>query len=366
MLQSTIDLSLPYVTSDLPGIGGQLRASPEHFVVEELPLYAPQGDGQHLYVNITKVGLTTKEVQAQLERLFGLGRGEAGFAGMKDKFARTTQTFSLNVGDQPPAFAEQAAARIEAELPVTVNWVRFHRNKLRPGHLLGNRFQIVVSQVALAPEEAMARAAAIAASLQAQGVPNYFGPQRLGRDGNNVRQGLAIVQGEGRRGDRWLQRFLISAYQSHLCNRYLARRVVTGAFASLLAGDVAKKHATGGMFDVLDLAAEQPRYAAHEISFTAPMYGPKMWAAKAASAGLEAAILAEAGVTIENLARVRVEGTRRLGRVLLPDLQVSSEGDNLAVSFALPKGAFATTVMRELMKVDTAALAAVDEEDGDE
>jgi len=109
-------MSLPYVTADLPGTGGVLRASPDDFVVEEVPLYTAQGDGQHLYVNITKVGLTTKEVQIGLERLFGLKKGDVSFAGMKDKRARTTQTFSLSVGHKPPVFAEAAAAQIAANL----------------------------------------------------------------------------------------------------------------------------------------------------------------------------------------------------------------------------------------------------------
>ena len=317
-------------------------------------------------MNITKVGLTTKEVQGQLERLFGLKRGEAGFAGMKDKQARTTQSFSLNVGNQPATFADEAAARIEANLPVTVNWVRFHRNKLRLGHLLGNRFQIAVTQLALPMAEVLIRANAIVGALQATGLPNYFGPQRLGRDGHNVRQGRAILQGEHKRGDRWLQRFLVSAYQSYLCNRYLAQRMTMGAFEHLIEGDVAKKHATGGMFDVLDLAAEQPRYTAQEISFTAPLYGPRMWMAKGNSGMLEAEILAESGTTLESLARAHVEGSRRLGRLLVPDLRVEPVGDTVVVTFALPKGAFATTVMGELMKVDTVALAAVEEDDGDE
>ena len=85
MLDSNIDLTLPYITTDLPGIGGELRATPEHFLVEEIPLYAPQGDGQHLYVNLTKVGVTTKEVQEQLARLFRLKPSEVSYAGMKDK-----------------------------------------------------------------------------------------------------------------------------------------------------------------------------------------------------------------------------------------------------------------------------------------
>jgi tRNA pseudouridine13 synthase len=369
MLQSELELSLPYVTAELPGTGGVLRASPDDFVVEEVPLYAAQGDGQHLYVNITKVGLTTKEVQAGLERLFGLKRGDVSFAGMKDKRARTTQTFSLSVGHKPPAFAEASAAQIEANLPVTVNWVRFHRNKLKLGHLLGNRFAIRITQLAEPVAVAQAHAAAVVQRLLATGLPNYFGVQRLGEGGVNVRQGRAIVGGERSQRDRWLQRFLISAYQSYLCNRYLAQRLATGTFDRLLTGDVAKKYATGGMFDVVDGEAEQPRYAAQEISFTAPIFGPRMWAAKDAAGELEAAVLHQAGVTLEDFGRLHVEGTRRMGRLLPQDLRVTADNDSLTLYFELRKGAFATTVLREVMKIDAAALsaaAAIDDDDGDE
>ncbi len=366
MLQSELDLILPYISSDLPGVGGVLRAAPDDFVVEEVPLYEAQGDGQHLYVNITKVGLTTKEVQIGLERLFGLKKGDVSFAGMKDKRARTTQTFSLNVGHKPPVFAEMAGAQIEAGLPVKVNWVRFHSNKLKPGHLLGNRFVIRIRELASAPKDVLPQAQAIVERLKSTGLPNYFGSQRLGEGGANVRQGWSIVHGERGKRDRWLQRFLISAYQSYLCNRYLAERLQRGYFEQLLAGDVAKKYATGGMFDVVDVAAEQPRYAAQEISFTAPLYGPRMWMAKDEAAELEHEVLGQAQVTLEDFGRVHVEGTRRMGRLLVSDLAVEADDEGLVLRFELRKGAFATTVLREVMKADGAALAAIDEDDGDE
>ncbi len=368
MLDSLPSLDLPTISYDLPGIGGELRATPDHFVVEELPLYEPVGEGQHLYVRLTKVGLTTQDVQTQLERLFGLGRGAVSFAGMKDKAARTTQTFSLNVGFRPAGYADEALARIRENLPVEVHWAKFHANKLRPGHLLGNRFTITVTHLAVEVEEAIRRVQAIAARLATTGVPNYFGPQRFGSTGTNVRQGLEVLAGrEGRKG-RWLRRFLVAAVQSDLCNRYLARRITEGLFDRLLQGDIAKKYATGGMFEVVDVATEQPRYTAHEISFTAPMYGPKMWAASGPAGELEAAVLAESPVTLEQLAAARVEGTRRLGRLLLPELTVAPAFDGagntvgLTVGFSLPKGAYATTVMRELMKVDPAALPEGDDE----
>lgn len=369
MLDSSIQLELPYITKELGGIGGQLRATPDHFLVEEIALYVPHGDGQHLYVNLTKVGKTTKEIQEQLAHLFRLRPGEVSFAGMKDKHARTTQTFSLNVGHQPPSTVEQYIAdsiqRIRDNLNVEVHWANLHRNKLRLGHLLGNRFVITITNLEQGLDESVGRAQAIINEMARLGVPNFFGPQRFGATGSNVRQGMAMLMGERNKSARWLRRLLATAYQSYLCNRYLARRLEMGAFSHLLTGDVAKKHATGGMFAVTDAAVEQPRYAAQEISFTAPMYGSKMWAATAAAAELEAEILAESPVTPEHFDAFGVEGTRRLGRLLLPDCTVEANAalQGVTISFSLPKGAFATTILREIMKVDEAQIPTVDDED---
>jgi tRNA pseudouridine13 synthase len=358
----SLDLRFPYITERLPGVGGWLRLEPEHFVVEEIPLYAPQGEGQHLYVSLTKVGLTTKEVQTQLERLFGLSRGAVSFAGMKDKHARTTQTFSLNVGYQKSGFAETAAQQIGDALPVEVHWATFHRNKLKPGHLLGNRFAVTVSAMECDVDEAERRVAAIAAALSETGLPNFYGPQRFGSGGSTVRQGLEVLLGERSVRDRWLRRFVVAGYQSYLCNRYLAARVEEGLFGQLLCGDIAKKYATGGMFVVEDVAAEQLRYTQQEISFTAPMYGPKMWAATDEAGALEERILEASPVTLAQFADARVEGTRRLGRLLIRGMQWSCdpEQQTLTLAFDLPKGAYATTVLREFMKVDPAEMPELD------
>ena len=369
MLQSAYRQDWPYLTNELPGIGGQLRAALDDFIVEEIPLYEPSGEGQHLYVSLTKSGMTTKDLQHELARLFQIDRRDVGFAGMKDKHATTTQTFSLNVGYQRPEFAAEAVARIEAALPVQVAWARFHQNKLRAGHLLGNRFRITIRDIALSPAETLARATAIVDQIRATGLPNYFGPQRFGYEGGNLTQGLAVLRGERFIRDKWRRRFMVSAYQSFLCNCYLGARVERQAFLNLLDGDVAKKYATGGMFDVEDLAAEQLRYAAHEISFTAPMYGAKMRQAQQAAGALEAEIFAQSGITLEQLAKARMEGTRRLGRILVPDVtvqvgateEVDASVSFLQVDFSLPKGSFATVVLRELMKVDLFEVPADDE-----
>ncbi len=363
-----LDLNLPYSTEGLPGVGGQLRAAPDTFIVEEIPLYEASGAGQHLYVNVTKEELTTREVQRGLAEAFDLPYRAVGFAGMKDKYARATQTFSLLVGHVDESFLEAAPDRIGAKTPVTVNWVRLHRNKIKKGHLLGNRFTITITQPSVDGEIAMARAEAIAEQLRGCGLPNFYGPQRLGQNGSNVRRGWELLRGEKRIANRWLRSLLLASVQSYLCNRYLALRQHEGWFARLLTGDIAKKHDTGGLFVVADQAAEQSRYVQKEISFTAPIYGPKMWEAEAEAGELEQGVLAESGLDIASLARAKMMGTRRLGRILLNDLSVTRKGTDIVVAFSLPKGAFATTVLREFMKVpdDQLAQAAVEDSSSDE
>lgn len=361
-----LDLKNPYSTEEVAGIGGRLRDSPAAFVVEEIPLYEAAGSGQHLYVNITKEGLTTREVQRGLAETFGLPYRAVGFAGMKDKYARTTQTFSLLVGHVDEAFLQAAPARIQERNQVRVNWVRLHRNKLKKGHLLGNRFTITVSRLEVPAEEAMRRAATVARLLRANGLPNYYGPQRLGRRGANVRRGWELLSGGKRMSNRWLRSLLLASVQSHLCNRYLAVRQQRGQFATLMKGDIAKKHDTGGLFVVEDQAAEQCRYDRKEISFTAPIFGPKMWAAEAEAGELEREVLEGSGLALERLAEEKMQGSRRLGRILPNDLAVSQHENGIVVQFSLPKGAFATTILREFMKVPDDQLAqAAEEDDGD-
>ncbi len=336
------------MTSDLPGIGGSLKQAPEHFVVEEIPLYEASGDGDHTYVNLTRRGWNTRDVVAALAQLFRLPADDIGYAGLKDRQAVTTQTFSLL-----RVAPDDAAARIEQALPFQVNWVNRHRNKLRTGHLLGNRFAVFITGVT---SDALTLAQATATALHDRGVPNFFGPQRFGQEGDNAVRGREALCGRGPR-QRWLRRFLISAYQSELFNRYLARRMELGAFGRLLMGDVAKKHDTGGLFLVADLAREQERFKAREISFTGPLFGAKMKAATDEAAALEAGILAAEDIAMAAFKQAGVDGGRRLGRLLLPQIELEpaelpAAGAGLWVRFTLPKGAYATVVLREFMKND--------------
>ena len=337
---------LPYITPDLPGIGGEIKTEPAHFIVEETPLYPPAGRGEHLFVQLTREGQTTREVVENLARTLAIDPKGIGYAGLKDKHARVTQVFSL------PGVSPQQAKEAVLELGYEFGFAIPHDRKLRPGHLLGNRFTITILNPQV--EDALERALAIVRALEERGLPNFFGEQRFGRFGDNAEQGLAILTGKKRRPrQKWLTRLLISAYQSQLFNDYLTLRIQRGLFDQILLGDVVKKTDTGGMFIVEDAAIEQERFQRREITFTGPLFGYKMRAAQADAAALEAEILATSPVTMEQWRKHRTDGNRRIGRIFLQPIDVKPETGGLRLTFYLPKGAYATILLREIMKPTT-------------
>src|SRR5512140_1591026 len=176
-------MDLPFVTADLPGSGGVLRSSPEDFRVDEIPAYLPSGSGPHLYLQIEKRGRTTRDVLRELARALSVPERDAGYAGLKDREAVTTQWLSFPVARDPdPAGL--------AGTGLTVLAVSRHQNKLRPGHVRANRFEVVVRGGELEP------ARACAAALSERGMPAFFGPQRFGAGGQNAAIGRALLRGE--------------------------------------------------------------------------------------------------------------------------------------------------------------------------
>jgi tRNA pseudouridine13 synthase len=258
---------LPLVTPELPGCGGRLRATPDDFVVRELPLYLPSGQGSHAYARVEKVGWTTRDLLRALAAA-GVPQAQIGVAGLKDKVARTEQWLSV-----PRRFEADAWAELDAMDGVRVLETGRHGNKLGIGHLRGNAFRI---RVRGASPDAAERARAVAGRLLAIGVPNYFGPQRFGRLGHNAVDGWRLVRGERVPGDQRLKRFFMSALQSQLFNLGLAARVRDGLYRRVVEGDWARKHDTGGTFLVVDAEAESLRAEALEISATLPLYGKKV------------------------------------------------------------------------------------------
>jgi len=332
---------LPAVTSDLPGIGGRIRAESDDFDVREIPAYLPEGRGSHTYVRVEKVGLTTRDVVVALIAA-GVPDRAVGVAGLKDKLARTEQWLSI-----PNAHADAVSA-LEATPGVRVLEVSRHRNKLGIGHLRGNRFRIRVRGVSAGAGE---RARSILAALAARGAPNYVGPQRFGRFGRNAVDGYREVHGQVMPGGPRLRRFFVAALQSQIFNALLAGRVRDGRFATVVAGDWARKHDTGGTFEVLDAAAEAPRALALAISATLPLYGSKVRPSGQAAGADEAAQLRRLGLRWEQFRARR--GDRRITRLVDLDATVEDEPEiaALTLAFTLPKGSYATTLVREITKV---------------
>jgi tRNA pseudouridine13 synthase len=405
-----------YVTGDLPPLGGWIKERPEDFLVDEQPAYQPSGEGEHLYMFIEKRGLSTLRAARILAQHFGVHERAVGYAGLKDKQAITRQVFSVHI---PGKKLEQFPSLQHERMGVL--WADYHANKLRPGHLAGNRFSIRVRGVSIrdviVAQKGLMR-------LEKTGVPNRFGEQRFGyrlrnhlvgralllgdavaaldallapiegmadqqQDGRELyvrgEYGAALhaffkesrterrVLGELSRGasagkavraiDRSERDFFLTAFQSAVFNAVLDERLRAGTLGTLQQGDLAFKHDSGAVFAVgSDQVGPElnTRAAAFEVSPSGPLWGAQMMRAGGATGAAELAALEASGVTLDQLGRFaeghagRPSGARRPLRIRLTDPEVEAGADEhgpfIRVAFDLPRGGFATTVLRELIK----------------
>jgi len=326
----------------LPAIDAQIGAAVEDFVVDEVPLYPRSGEGEHCYVRVEKRGLTTPAMVRAVTRAAGVDERDVGYAGLKDKHAVTTQWLSLPSKARPPS---------EWQLPdgIVVLEESRHSNKLRTGHLLGNRFRITLDT----PDTgALEKASAIGGVLKSRGLYNYFGGQRFGRRGDGLGQALGwLREGAKLHGlPRFLTKLYPSVIQAEVFNRYFSARRALG-LDRLLTGEVVRLDGAGAMFSVEDAEREAPRLASGDIHLTGPIFGPKARPASADAAALEDASIAELGLSSEardKLARL-APGTRRDLIAPITDLSLSwAAVGRLEVEFSLPSGSYATEVIRQL------------------
>jgi tRNA pseudouridine13 synthase len=338
----------PFLTAAIPGIGGRIKEAPEDFRVEECPLYVPCGEGEHLYVRITKRNLSTPDLVGRLSSVLGVKTKCIGIAGLKDTQAVTSQMVSIQ-GVTPDRLDR---IRLDDRI-LALEILGRHRNRLRKGHHSGNRFHVVVRGVGA---DADIHVPAVLAVLERRGLPNYFGRQRQGRGGANYRVGAELLTDAERRARMSRQKRLwyLSSYQSHLFNRVLAQRI--DRIDQVLTGDWAMKHENGACFPVTDAAVEQPRADRFEISPTGILFGSRAPWASGAPGEMERAVAAEAEATPESLIAAARDcgfrGERRALRVQPRDLTWSLDHNRLTLSFSLPPGAYATSLLREVMKIE--------------
>jgi len=407
-------LNLPYLTADLPGIGGRIKQHVDDFRVEEIPLYPASGEGTHIYFTVRKRGIPTPAAVARIAKYMQVRPAEIGIAGMKDARALTTQQMSLEHAD--PEKLEAFGDR-QVEIVSTTR----HTNKLRPGHLQANRFAIKVRG---AVTDALDRAQEILDVLVRRGVPNYFGSQRFGLRNDSAALGRALVTGDldefvaimfGRpidsdppdchaarvafdRGDiqgaldAWprhfahprralsayrkantsrrnartvgvvdkrMKRLYVSPLQSAIFNDVLARRIET--LDTVMPGDLAAKTGSKAVFTVEEapgqLEIERARAAAFEISPTGPIPGYRSSLATDEPGQIERDALAAHGVTTEDFRhvdRMKVKGARRALRFKISNLELSTGADeigpHLLLKFTAPSGCYATVLLDEITK----------------
>jgi tRNA pseudouridine13 synthase len=323
-------------------VGGALKTEPEDFRVDEIPAYSPKGEGTHLFVRFEKRDLDTKRAVDAIARGIQCDPRGAGFAGMKDRRAVTTQWASFEGGEPDRALALSLdGIRILEAAP--------HPHKLRTGHLKGNRFELRIRGAT--PDLGLVRA--VLARLSEVGCPNYFGAQRFGYEGKNVDRALRWIVGGGKPPrKRFERKLLVSSLQAALFNTVLGKRVEEGLLARWVEGDLLKKVDTGGMFIAENRDEEQGRLDRFEVSPTGPMFGAKMrWPAGEALAR-EESVLSGAGLDREHLGSFRKagEGTRRVLRIRPGEVAASLEDDVIHLSLTLDKGAYATVITREITK----------------
>jgi len=317
-----------------------IRCTLEDFQVDEIPLYAPSGEGGHTFVRVEKRDATTEQVAAALARSAAVPASAVGYAGRKDRRAVARQWFSVPGLDPQRALAlEPAGARV-------LEAVR-HPHKLRTGQLRANAFAIAVRGVDAAAADAARRRLA---EIETRGLPNRFGVQRFGNAGDNAERGRAVLDGRLRLRDRRAARFLVSALQAALFNEVLARRPLP--LDGIEAGDVAQVVASGGLFVVQDAEREAPRAAAFEISATGPIFGradARERAPAGAPAERERAALDAFGIAdVAPPPGLRLRGTRRPLRVPVR-APVAEHGDeSFRLRFELPPGSYATVLIEEL------------------
>ena len=340
----------PIAFDDLPGTGGHVGTEPEDFCVDEIPLYDFTGEGPHTYVRVRKRDWTTRDMIRSLARTAGVSDRDVGSAGMKDRWAVTTQWLSFPEGCRSPEDWD-----LEGGLEVIE--VTHHGNKLRTGHLRANRFSIRLQDC---PENgaesgassALERAQALVAAINERGLPNYFGPQRFGNAGMNVERSLRWLGGRTR-GPRkaHVAKFNASVLQSEVFNRYVSARRKLG-LERLFVGETVRLNGSGSVFTVTDPEADAPRLAAGDIVLTAPMVGPKARVAEGPLVQLEQAAIEGAGLDEVALGRLAQfgKGARR-DILMFPEvLSVERSDDRLVLTFVLPSGSYATQLTREFTR----------------
>jgi len=325
------------------GLSAVLKARPEDFEVEEILGFEPDGEGEHLLVQVEKRGLDTSEVAKLLAVHLEIAPRAVSWAGRKDRHAVTRQYFSVQWSQpETPDLTPLNGDKLH------ILEVLRHRRKLRPGFNRGNRFRLRLTGVKGDTGAVDERLALIAA----RGVPNYFGRQRFGRDAQNIQAARdMLARGNLRRVPHGRRSLWLSAARSYLFNTVLAARVRADNWDRLLPGELVMLEGSRSFFLAEAINADlEKRLREHDVSPSGPLPGLVRKGAPVGEAlAFEQAALREEADMLDGLIKAGVLAARRALRLVPKNLHWRWEDEaTLALDFELPTGAYATIVVAEL------------------
>ncbi len=340
---------------EIAGIGGELKSIPADFVVEEIPLYEPEGEGGHAFLWVEKTDIAAFELIDQLASTFGVDRRDIGVAGQKDKRAITRQYVSIPVADDD-SLDRFLESTIEG---VTILKATRHPKKLKRGHLSGNRFEIRLRDVRHAPEDVDE----ITKFIAGNGVANRFGPQRFGNNRSTFWAGYQTLSTDEApkrlRKNKRLRGLALNAVQSAIFNAIANERIRRGILRQTVPGDIVQT--SDGLVRITDddrATAVNALLAANEASVLGPLHGSRLLEVTDEALELEQAYLDAFELTESSFAESRykrsIRGIRRPFVLKVDEVQhiwhETPEGHDLTVSFSLPSGSYATVVLEYFMK----------------
>jgi tRNA pseudouridine13 synthase len=326
-------------------IGGVIKSRPQDFEVFEELGFEPSGEGEHLFLQVEKSGLSTPELVERISRDYSIHPRHIGYSGMKDKNALTTQWLSLHLPGQKidPAAADGDGYRVLRALR--------NRSKLRRGSHKSNFFRILIREVDDLPAVSSEQLQA----LGSLGMANYFGAQRFGRHQDNVEQ--ALKQLAGTRLKRTRRGILLSSLRSFLFNQVLTRRIAQGYWTKPIEGDVFMLRGSHSIFsEAIDVTLLQ-RFASLDIASTASLYGSGQNQLSGDALQIEQQVFAEYAEITDCLDAQGARLQMRPLRVAVEELEYELDAATrtLQLQLRLPAGSYLTTLLAHFMQVSEPA-----------
>ncbi len=337
---SDILSSLAYLTGK-PVASAKIKAQPEHFQVREDLGFAFTGEGEHLMVRVRKTGENTSFVANELAKACGVKSKDVSWAGLKDRHAVTEQWLSVHLPKGgTPDFSAFLAQYPSIEILATAR----HNKKLRPGDLVGNEFVVTLSEVTdLEDVEQRLQ------QVKHLGVPNYFGSQRFGNDGNNLEEARRWGRENVRTRNQNKRSMYLSAARSWIFNRIVSARLEQGIFDKFIEGDIAKKSTDLESVDISNMAQLQAQFAQGEVAITAALAGDNALPTQGEALHLEQPFLDDEPDLMALIRGNRMRHDRRDIALKPQNLSWSIDGQNITLTFSLDAGSFATSIVRELV-----------------